>query len=320
MDTEVKSTVNKNIGTPYDDAFRTMTNDCSQLLIPMVNEIFGKHYRGDEKIIFHPNEHYLNQQDGNEDKRITDCDFSIIGETEERYSFECQSLPDNSMLVRIFEYVTQIALDAGSILGDTLEVTIPNAAVLFLRSTSSTPDQMKILMHTPGGDVEFGIPVMKIKQYTIESIFEKKLYFLIPVFIFNRESDFKIYEADSSHLEQLKQEYSEILTKLEEAAAQGDLPYYYMRSIIDMTKLVLENIAKKFERIKEGVNSVMGGRILEHESKTIYNEGRNETLQHIILHMYKNGMKAEDIAKMIDTSVNLVEQFINSPVPAANNV
>ena len=64
----------------------------------------------------------------------------------------------------------------------------------------------------------------------------------------------------------------------------------------------------------------MGGRILEHESKTIYNEGRNETLQHIILHMYKNGMKAEDIAKMIDTSVNLVEQFINSPVPAANNV
>ena len=101
--------------TPYDDVFRTMTVDCSQLLLPMLNEIFGKHYTGNEKIVFNQNEHFLNQQDGYEEKRITDSSFSVIGETEEKYLLECQAMPDNSLLVRIFEYITQDALDHGEI-------------------------------------------------------------------------------------------------------------------------------------------------------------------------------------------------------------
>ena len=58
--------------------YRTMMNDCIMLLIPLVNEVFGKHYTGCEKIVFRPNEHFINQQDGQEQKRITDSSFSII--------------------------------------------------------------------------------------------------------------------------------------------------------------------------------------------------------------------------------------------------
>ena len=32
--------------TAYDDAFRTLLNDCSELIIPVVNEVFGEHYTG----------------------------------------------------------------------------------------------------------------------------------------------------------------------------------------------------------------------------------------------------------------------------------
>ena len=30
--------------TAYDDAFRTLLNDCSELIIPVVKEVFGEHY------------------------------------------------------------------------------------------------------------------------------------------------------------------------------------------------------------------------------------------------------------------------------------
>ncbi len=50
--------------TPYDDVFRTLVNDCSPLIIPVINEVFGEHYSGKERIIFSPNEHFLNQQIG----------------------------------------------------------------------------------------------------------------------------------------------------------------------------------------------------------------------------------------------------------------
>ncbi|MCI9389885.1 MAG: hypothetical protein HFH54_09430 [Lachnospiraceae bacterium] len=50
--------------TPYDDVFRTLLNDCSQLVIPVINEVFGEDYSGKEEIIFSPNEHFLNRQGG----------------------------------------------------------------------------------------------------------------------------------------------------------------------------------------------------------------------------------------------------------------
>ena len=32
------------VNTPYDDVFRTLLNDCSSLIIPVVNEIFHESY------------------------------------------------------------------------------------------------------------------------------------------------------------------------------------------------------------------------------------------------------------------------------------
>ena len=174
--------------TPYDDVFRTLLNDCSSLIIPVINEVFGENYTGEEEIIFSPNEHFLNQQDGKEEERITDTSFKILGKETKKYHLECQSSADSSMLVRFFEYDTQIALDEGEIKGNVLTVTLPHSAVLFLRYNAGAPDKLKIRMITPGGDVEYNIFVIKSQQYTIKEIFEKKLLFLIPFYIFSHEN------------------------------------------------------------------------------------------------------------------------------------
>ncbi|MCD7762105.1 MAG: hypothetical protein LUI14_02700 [Lachnospiraceae bacterium] len=70
--------------TPYDDVARTLLNDCSSLILPVLNEIFGEHYKGNEEVLFAPNEHYINQQGGEADKRITDSSFTVIGEKESK--------------------------------------------------------------------------------------------------------------------------------------------------------------------------------------------------------------------------------------------
>ena len=144
-----------------------------------------------KKIVFHPNEHFINQQDGNEQKRITDSSFSIISadNSEDKYIFECQSSKDATMLIRIFEYITQEALDSGKIDNYQLTVTIPNAAILFLRSNKNTPNAMNIVINTPGGSVSFNVPVLKVQSYSLEQIFDKNLLFLLPFYIFNLEKN-----------------------------------------------------------------------------------------------------------------------------------
>ena len=269
---------NKNTPTPYDDAFRTMMNDCVRLLIPVINEVFGKNYSGNEKIIFRPNEHFMNQQDGKEQKRITDSSFSIISEdnSEEKFILECQSTDDDTLLIRIFEYITQEALDSGTINKYKLTVTIPHAAILFLRSKKSTPHSMNIVINTPGGSVSFDIPIMKVQSYSLQQIFDKNLLFLLPFYIFNLEKNFPLYEASEEALENLKKVYIDFMDRLEKEVTEGHISAYYRRTILDMSKKVLENIAAKYKNVQKGVSDIMGGRVLEHEGKTIYNAGIKE--------------------------------------------
>lgn len=219
--------------------FRTLLNDCSELIIPVINEVFGEEYTGEEEIIFAVNEHFLNQQDGNETERITDTSFIIEGKEPKKYHWECQSGADNSMLVRFFEYDTQIALDEGEIKGNVLTVSFPHSAVLFLRSRASTPAVLGIRMVTPGGEAAYSIPVMKSQGYTIEEIFEKKLLFLIPFYIFTHEERFEEYERDREKQELLKQEYEQIKDRLEELLSYGEISEYTKCTIIDMSNKVL---------------------------------------------------------------------------------
>ena len=189
---------------------------------------------------------------------------------------DCQSTADSSLLIRIFEYAAQIALDDGELTGNRLKVTIPHSAVLFLRSTGKTPKEMRIELATPGGTVEFPVRVMKIRDYTLEEIFSKKLLFLIPFYIFTHEKRFRVYERDSEKLEQLKREYARIAKYLETMEETGEISVYTKRTLAEMTGRVTEGIAAKYANVREGVKSVMGGKILEYEAKTILRRGIEE--------------------------------------------
>ena len=293
-------------------------NDCVKLLIPVINEVFGKNYSGNERIIFRPNEHFINQQDGKEQKRITDSSFSIISEenSEEKFIFECQSTDDDTLLIRIFEYITQEALDSSTITKYQLTVTIPNAAVLFLRSKKSTPNSMNIVINTPGGSVSFDVPVMKVQSYSLEQIFEKNLLFLLPFYIFNLEKNFSQYENDPEELEKLKREYAEFMARLEQAVKNGKIFTHDRRTILEMSKKVLENIAAKYKNIQKEVKEIMGGRVLDYEGRSIFYDGiavgeelgkergRREANLETARRLRKMGMSDSDIQMATNISIS----------------
>ena len=263
--------------TAYDDVFRTLINECSKLIIPVINETFGENYTGEEEIIFAPDEHFLNQQGGAETKRITDSSFIVIGKTKKRYHFECQSTADLTILVRIFEYDAQIALDQDSqLIGNSIIVSFPNTAVLYLRSRSSTPDAMEIIIRTPGGKISYQVPVMKVKAYSIAEIFEKKLYFLIPFYIFTYEAQFSKINSSESHIAALTKEYQGIASELERLTQNGEISEFYKRTIMDMSEKVLQNLAANYGNILKGVGAIMGGQVLDYEAKRIHDDGINE--------------------------------------------
>lgn len=72
-----------------------------------------KHIRGRKKFVF-PQRTFLDQQDEADKERITDTNFTVFGKTQKKYHVECESsLPDGKIMIRLFEYDSQIALDEG---------------------------------------------------------------------------------------------------------------------------------------------------------------------------------------------------------------
>ena len=295
----------------YDGVFRTILNDCRKLIIPVINEIFGETYTGDEEIRFFPNEHFLDQQDKADKERITETNFMVFGKVLKKYHVECESsLPDGRITIRLFEYDAQIALDEGEVTEETLTVTFPNTAVLYLRTYKKTPDKMKYVIVTPGGTVQYDIPIMKVQKYSLDDIFEKHLFMIIPFYIFSHENSFPGYNSNERKLEKLKAEYQVILERLDGLEQQGVIGAFDKWTIIELSGDVIKEIAQKYVNVQKGVGDMMIGALIETSARRLRDEAENETKRNTALRMLKRGkMTIEEIAEDSGLSVAEVEQL-----------
>ena len=90
-------------GTIFDDVYRTIVSRMPQFIIPVINDAFGTRYPANVEFEQLKNEFYT--KDG---KIVTDSVFLIRGRI---YHIECQSYPDNTMAIRMFEYGMEVALE-----------------------------------------------------------------------------------------------------------------------------------------------------------------------------------------------------------------
>ncbi len=292
----------------YAGAFRTILNDCRKLIIPVINEIFRESYTGEEEIRFFPNEHFIDQQDEADRERITDTNFTIYGNIPKKYHIECESsFPDGKITIRLFEYDAQIALDEGEVTEETLTVTFPNTAVLYLRAYKKTPDKMKYVIITPGGTVQYDVPIMKVQAYSLEDIFEKHLLMLIPFYIFSHEKSFPEYNSNEQKLSGLKDEYRKIIEQLDKLEQQGVIGAFDKHTIIDLSGDVIKEISQKYEK---GVGDMMRGALVETSARTILNQGISQNQRETALRLLKRGKQTvEEIAEDTGLSVTEVEQL-----------
>ncbi len=102
----------------------------------------------------------------------------------------CQSNPDNTMAIRMFEYGMEIALERARKKKDYLHVDLPESAVIYLRHTKNTPDSLTVEVRSPKGDtLTYESKVIKVQEYTKDVIFRKKLLMYLPFYVMRYEND-----------------------------------------------------------------------------------------------------------------------------------
>ena len=192
-------------------------------------------------------------------------------------------------------------------------MTFPNTAVLYLRTYKKTPDKMKYVIVTPGGTVQYDVPIMKVQTYSLDDIFEKGLLMLIPFYIFSHEKSFPEYNKNEQKLAELRAKYQEILDRLDKLEQQGVIGAFDKRTIIELSNDVIKEIAQKYENVRKGVGDIMGGALIETSARAI--------LKETALRMLKRGkMTVEEIAEDTRLSVTEVQRLRKTLIGATQQV
>ena len=252
--------------TAYDDAFRTLEAECDDALILFINAMFHEDFDNTAKIVRLRNEHFVEEKGKTDEKRITDSHFQISCHGEEKmYQLECESSGyDDSVLVRMFEYAVQAALSEKALDKRKITLHFPRSGLLVLRNKGNPPEKVTFEIRTPGGTVSYDAPVICAVDYTIEELFERKLYFLLPFFVFQHEDRMNIYEEDEKELENFLNIYCGIVERLR----LEDESVLSLRSkgvIIKQMEYVTKRLNVGRKKVIKKVGDIMGGKVLKME-------------------------------------------------------
>lgn len=252
--------------TVLDDVFRTIAQKMPFLLIPLINEFFGTAYAEDQKFLQLRNEHY--EKFG---KIVTDSIIQIEGHL---YHIECQSKKDGDMVLRMIEYDFAIAIEHSVMDKGIIEIDFPESCVLYLRNHRDMPDHHTArIRFADGQTVTYKVPVIMAQDYTVDSIFEKRLLALLPYRILRYEHFLKSNSVNPKKIERMLDDYRLICGKLQQMQEHEDASGLYVDIIALINKLA-DYVIPDDNPAKERLGEIMGGQILKLKSESLKEEGR----------------------------------------------
>ena len=239
----------------YDSVFKTMVHKTPKLLIPLINEVFGRRYEIDVPIVQFNEEH-----EGPLGTHISDSVFRIEDMV---YHLECQSTHDASMVVRMIEYDFSIALQEALEQGAPYRMKFPSSCVLLLRHTSETPDYLEMEVEMPDSEpFRYHTRIYKTQLVSEEEIFRRRLLILLPFYLMRYEKELSSLDAESDAAAALIRECREIRMRLADLTLlQGDELLY--RQITELIIRVSDHLLAANEPLNRKVRPAMGGEVLE---------------------------------------------------------
>ena len=252
--------------------------------------MFNETYSGKEDVQLFQNEVFITA--GADKKRITDSNF-VIGTNKRHYNIECQSSSDGTIIVRIFEYAIQTAITTADTDICKTKFILPASGILYLRSSENIPDKHIIEIDTPGGPISYDVPVLRISDYSLNDMLDKKLWFLIPFYFFY---NLKEMSGNADKITEMEQTYTNLWIKFEQYVNSGTMKEYEKLSIKAMCDKVAKALSVNYADIAKGVDTVMGGQVLEYEAKRILNEGKVEGITETYASLVADGIMTIDTA------------------------
>lgn len=239
----------------FDKVFLAGCSWHIRLVIPLIREVFKLDIPDDAIIESLSNEQVEHVYDeyGNETlvKRITDAIFKFDGNT---YHFECESKNDGQIMLRISQYDMNIAFRNAEYDKYSVNMELPETAVIFLRNHRNIPDEGAITYRKGNQELTHKVPFLKVKEYSLEDLSDKHLYILLPFYLMRYEYAIKHTKNKYGLIENEARRVYDVIECAYKAGLIGMTEY---ENILSLCKNVIDVISKDTE-IEERLVEAMG--------------------------------------------------------------
>ena len=130
-----------------------------------------------------------------------------------------------------------------------------------------------------------------------------------PFYIFRFEKQFPKMKEHNLELDGLEKDYIRIKDEIGKLEESGQLDSYSKAALRNMIENVVQNLARKYPAVQEGVKTIMGGKVLDYEAKQIKRSGIEEGLKAGLAKGRAEGREEGQLENLILNLKNLMENL-----------
>ena len=196
-------------------------------------------------------------------------------------------------------------------------IEFPRSALLMLNKGGRTKlSDMQVEYCHVEGSLKVNIPVMHVQAYSMDEIFEKKLYFLIPFYAMRFKRKIRQIIRDSENTLETKAKYDKIILEMKvfadrlyKACEDKELSEDYTRELGNMYRDVAEAIAAGLDDDRrEGMVNTMGGNILKLQAEIWMEEGMEKGMKKEKVNTDREKKRADEEKQRADKAERQFEE------------
>jgi len=293
----------------WDTTFKTLFQETPNLFLPLIEEAFHVQYKKEDIV---PLDVSLYNGDG--DMVESDLALRINDVT---YHFEFQYTNDGMMAFRMWEYDVKLALRDYKLNENQMEFNFPKSCVVYIARNGNYPkDGLELKINFQDGQhIIFKVPVIRLQDYGLDIINNKKLWLFYPFMVLQFAADMK----GKKHLseQEVLDNYREMIDYIESAYDNGEITIDENTTLLEAIQETNQHTMSNYEAIMKGVNDMVSPTLeLKHKqiAREAAKEAAKETKQKMLVKMKIKGipnsaiieilqdenMPAEEIKKMLD--------------------
>lgn len=281
-----------------DQMMRVLFRLSKRQTVQLINGLFGESFASaDVKAIYYGNAEFISD----EYERIVGDLFMKLDTRRGsvHYHVEFQTLNDQSMVIRMFRYGFEKALELAA--GDAEDgvplVIFPKQIVIFLEENEAIGDELLFRMRMPdGGETVYKVPVLRYWTLTPRDLQERQLSALLPLQVFSSRKNMRLIAASrrsddekrrlfAREFERLKATIKMTLDVIRELRLQRQLRLGDMDKILQVLDSIVNYLYRNYsdnqqtEEVSRMIKTFIDPEVLKKGRKEGLEEGMQKGMQ-----------------------------------------